>query len=118
VDACPVKPDGIADICALTKTGVISATAGKEVFALMCETGKKAAEIVKEKGLVQISDEGALTGVVEKVIAGNPQSVDDYRAGKKKAIGFLVGQVMKETKGKANPQLVNRLLEEKLKEGR
>ncbi|MNF15779.1 Aspartyl/glutamyl-tRNA(Asn/Gln) amidotransferase subunit B [compost metagenome] len=70
--------------------------------------------IVEEKGLVQISDEGAIKQIVEAVVAANPQSVEDYKAGKQKAIGFLVGQVMKESKGKANPGLVNTLLAEVL----
>jgi aspartyl-tRNA(Asn)/glutamyl-tRNA(Gln) amidotransferase subunit B len=68
--------------------------------------------IVKEKGLAQISDEGALHGIIDGVIAANPQSVEDYRAGKERAIGFLVGQIMKATKGQANPGLVNQLLKE------
>jgi aspartyl-tRNA(Asn)/glutamyl-tRNA(Gln) amidotransferase subunit B len=80
----------------------------------MFETGKKPAKIVEEKGLVQISDEGELEKIIDKVIQENPQSVEDYRNGKEKALGFLVGQVMKHTKGKANPQLVNKLLKGKL----
>jgi aspartyl-tRNA(Asn)/glutamyl-tRNA(Gln) amidotransferase subunit B len=80
----------------------------------MFATGKGAAEIVKEKGLVQISDEGALVTIIEQVVAANPQSVLDFQAGKERAIGFLVGQVMKETKGQANPGVVNKLLKEKL----
>ena len=69
---------------------------------------------MEEQGLVQISDEGAIKAIVEQVVDNNPQSVADYKAGKDKAIGFLVGQVMKETKGKANPGLVNKLIIEKL----
>jgi aspartyl-tRNA(Asn)/glutamyl-tRNA(Gln) amidotransferase subunit B len=80
----------------------------------MLESGKLPAVIVEEKGLVQISDEGAIKGIVEAVVAANPQSVEDYKAGKQKAIGFLVGQVMKESKGKANPGLANKLLIEVL----
>ena len=72
------------------------------------------AQIVKDKGLVQITDTGAIEGVIDEVIAKNPKAVEEYRGGKKKALGALVGQVMKLTKGKANPQLVNQLLAKKL----
>ena len=78
----------------------------------MFETGENAMSIVEKKGLIQISDEGLIKEIVERVVQNNPQSVADYKAGKDKAIGFLVGQVMKESKGKANPQLVNKLLVE------
>ena len=76
----------------------------------MFNTGKEAKQIVEEKGLVQISDEGAIKEIVEKVVENNPQSIIDYKAGRDRALGFLVGQVMKESKGKANPGLVNKLL--------
>ena len=79
------------------------------------ENPKNPEEIIKEKGWIQISDEGAIKEVVEKIIAANPQSVADYKAGKDKAIGFLVGQAMKETKGKANPQMLNKMFKEELK---
>jgi aspartyl-tRNA(Asn)/glutamyl-tRNA(Gln) amidotransferase subunit B len=80
----------------------------------MLENGKLPQQIVEEQGLVQISDEGAILAIVDAVIEKNPQSVEDFRAGKEKAIGFLVGQIMKETKGKANPALVNKMLLERL----
>ena len=80
----------------------------------MWTSGKSAADVVKEQGLVQITDTGAIEEIVKSVIAANPQSVADYKAGKKKAIGFLVGQVMKETKGRANPGVVNQLLTKNL----
>ncbi len=98
----------------LIDNGTISGKIAKTVFKEMFATGKRADEIVKEKGLVQISDEGEIQAIVDKVIAANPQSVADFHAGKDRALGFLVGQVMKETKGKANPGLVNKLLKEKL----
>ncbi|HEX3016006.1 MAG TPA: Asp-tRNA(Asn)/Glu-tRNA(Gln) amidotransferase GatCAB subunit B, partial [Desulfobacteria bacterium] len=98
----------------LIEKGTISGKIAKKVIQEMFETGKPAAVIIKEKGLVQISDEGALGAIVDKIIAANPQSVADYQAGKKQAVGFLVGQVMKQTKGQANPGLVNKLLKEKL----
>lgn len=114
VQASPVRPEGLAELLALVENGTISGKIAKGVIGEMFETGKGAGEIVKEKGLVQISDEGAIAAVVARVVEANPQSVTDYQAGKERAIGFLVGQVMKETKGKANPGMVNKLLKEKL----
>ena len=80
----------------------------------MFETGKKPLEIIEEKGLVQISDTSAIEEIVDKVLGDNPQSIEDFKAGKDRAFGFLVGQVMKASRGKANPQVVNKLLQEKL----
>lgn len=80
----------------------------------MFETGKKPEEIVKEKGLIQISDEGELENMVEEILDKNQQSIEDYKNGKDRAVGFLVGQIMKATRGKANPQIVNKILVEKL----
>jgi aspartyl-tRNA(Asn)/glutamyl-tRNA(Gln) amidotransferase subunit B len=111
---CPVQPGHLAALLRLIDGGTISGKIAKGVFEEMFETGKDPEAIVKEKGLLQISDEGAIAAAVDEVIAKNPKSVADYRAGKEKAIGFLVGQVMKATRGKANPDLVNRLLKEKL----
>jgi len=115
-DASKVTGQGLGEMIGLIEKGTISTKIAKTVFKEMLETGKAPQAIVEEKGLVQISDEGAIKSVVEQVIANNPQSVEDYRAGKQKAIGFLVGQVMKETKGKANPGLVNELLVQCLSE--
>lgn len=109
-----ITPVQLARMLQLLENGTISGKIAKTVFEDMFASGKDPDTIVKEKGLVQISDEGALEAVVEEVIAANPKSVEDYRGGKDKAIGFLVGQVMKATKGKANPGLVNKLLKEKL----
>lgn len=106
---------GLGEMIGLIEKGTISSKIAKTVFKEMLETGKDPETIVEEKGLVQISDEGAIKSVVEQVISNNPQSVADYKAGKEKAIGFLVGQVMRETKGKANPGLVNKLIVEQLK---
>ena len=80
----------------------------------MFESGKGAQTIVEEKGLIQISDEGELENIVERILDNNGQSIIDFKNGKDRAFGFLVGQVMKETKGKANPQVVNKLLREEL----
>ncbi|AIQ65537.1 glutamyl-tRNA amidotransferase [Paenibacillus stellifer] len=109
-----ITPQGLGEMIGLIDKGTISSKIAKTVFKEMLESGKLPAQIVEEKGLVQISDEGAIKGIVEAVVAANPQSVEDYKAGKQKAIGFLVGQVMKESKGKANPGLVNKLLAEVL----
>jgi len=95
-------------------SGKVLAAACKKVFAEMFATGKDAEVIIKEQGLVQISDEGALKEMVSAVVEANPKSVEDYKAGKKKAMGFLVGQIMKASKGQANPTVINKLLTEKL----
>lgn len=109
-----IKPQQLANMLKLMDKGTISIKIAKTVFEEMFNSGKDPEAIVQEKGLVQISDEGAIATVVEQVIAANPKSVEDFKAGKDRAIGFLVGQVMKTTKGKANPELVNKLLKEKL----
>jgi aspartyl-tRNA(Asn)/glutamyl-tRNA(Gln) amidotransferase subunit B len=110
----PVTPVHLAQMLQLINKGTISGKIAKTVFEAMFESGKKPEEIVQEKGLVQISDESAIVAIVEEVMLANPQSVADFKAGKDKAIGFLVGQVMKQSKGRANPELVNRLLKERL----
>ncbi len=112
--ACKVRPEGIAEVLRLVGGGTISAATGKEVFAEMFRTGKGAKEIVASRGLTQISDESELGRIAVEIIEKNQKSVEDYRGGKKQAIGFLVGQIMKATGGKANPQVVNRILREKL----
>ncbi|KEQ24561.1 Asp-tRNA(Asn)/Glu-tRNA(Gln) amidotransferase subunit GatB [Paenibacillus tyrfis] len=109
-----VTGKGLGEMIGLMEKGTISSKIAKTVFKTMLETGKAPQTIVEEQGLVQISDEGAILAVVEQIVAGNPQSVADFKAGKEKAVGFLVGQVMKETKGKANPGLVNKLIIEVL----
>ncbi|MBO2522161.1 MAG: Asp-tRNA(Asn)/Glu-tRNA(Gln) amidotransferase subunit GatB [Clostridia bacterium] len=116
-DALPIGPGDLAGLLELVKRGTISNNVGKEVLEEMFKTGKSAADIVKERGLEQISDTGELEAIVEQVIAENPGPVQDVRDGKEKAIGFLVGQVMKLTKGKANPKMVNELLRQKLTGG-
>jgi len=114
IEDSPVAPEKLAGLISLLDKGTISGKIAKTVFEAMWTSGKNAAVIVKEQGLVQISDEGEIVAVVEAVIAANPQSVADYQAGKDRAIGFLVGQVMRETKGRANPELVNKLLRERM----
>ena len=110
IEAVKLDGQGLGEMIGLIEKGTISTKIAKTVFKEMLESGKPPQVIVEEQGLVQISDEGAILAVVQQIIASNPQSVEDYKAGKQKAIGFLVGQVMKETKGKANPGLVNQLL--------
>ena len=109
-------PKNLADLIGLIDDGKISNNIGKKVLREMFETGKKPEEIVKEKGLIQISDEGELKGIVEKVLSENKQSIIDYKNGKDRALGFLVGQVMKATRGKANPQMVIKMGTEMLNE--
>ncbi len=110
----PVRPEQLAGLIAQVDKGTISIKQARDVFKLMCETRKDAEVIIKEQGMEQISDESQLIPIIEEVIANNPKSVEDYRAGKQKALGALVGQTMKATKGKANPALVNKLILERI----
>lgn len=114
IDDSPMSPLQLAELLELIEKGTISGKMAKGVLEEMYSTGKAPADIIREKGMGQISDESALAGIVEQVLSANPQSVEDYRAGKERAIGFLVGQIMKATKGQANPGMVNKLLKEKL----
>lgn len=107
-------PKQLAQLIKLINSSTISNNIGKKVLQYMFETGKDPEKIVEEKGLVQNSDEGAILEVVKKILDGNPQSVEDYKNGKKRAVGFVIGLVMKETKGKANPQIVNKLVNEEI----
>lgn len=107
-------PENLAKLINLVEAGTINGSSAKEVFEVIFTDNVDPDKYVEEKGMKQVSDEGALRTVVEQVIASNPQSVEDYRNGKEKALGFLVGQTMKEMKGKANPALVNQLLKELL----
>jgi aspartyl-tRNA(Asn)/glutamyl-tRNA(Gln) amidotransferase subunit B len=110
IEQSPIPPGNLAELIILINKGTISGKIAKKVLTEMWQSGKKAAVVVEEQGLVQISDTGALEEIITKIVAANPQSAADYKAGKKKAVGFLVGQVMKETKGRANPAAVNELL--------
>jgi aspartyl-tRNA(Asn)/glutamyl-tRNA(Gln) amidotransferase subunit B len=109
-----MTPESLGQMIKLIEKGTISNSIAKKVFKEMVESGKDPEKIVEEKGLVQISDEGAIKQMVDEVIAKNPQAVEDFKAGKEKAIGALVGQVMKASKGKANPGVVNQLLRDAL----
>jgi aspartyl-tRNA(Asn)/glutamyl-tRNA(Gln) amidotransferase subunit B len=115
IESSPVSPQALAGLIRLIENNTISGKIAKEVLPEMLATGKPAEAIVKEKGLVQVTDVKALEAAVEKVIQAHQKSAQDYRGGKKEALGFLVGQVMKETRGKANPKIVNEILERKLK---
>jgi aspartyl-tRNA(Asn)/glutamyl-tRNA(Gln) amidotransferase subunit B len=114
IDEFEVGPEDLAGLVKLQDAGTINAQAARDVLAKMVETGKSAGDLVKELGLEQISDSGELGPVIEQVIEENPQPVQDYLGGKKAAVGALVGQVMRLTRGKADPKLVNQMLREKL----
>jgi aspartyl-tRNA(Asn)/glutamyl-tRNA(Gln) amidotransferase subunit B len=110
----PVSPQDLAQLLALIEEGVISGKIAKTVFDDMAQTGQPAKQIVEEKGLVQITDTDAIDHVVADIISNNPKEVEAYKKGRTKLLGFFVGQVMKKTRGKANPKLVNELLKKKL----
>ena len=111
---CPVPPEGLDELVNLIDAGTINSRQGKEVFAEMFATGKNAAAIVAEKGLSQVSDTGAIEALADEVIAANPGPVADYKSGKTSAVNFLKGQLMKLSKGKANPAMAGEILEKKL----
>ena len=111
----PVSSLELGKLIKLVEKGDVSNKQARDVFAKMIETGKDASSLIKEMGLTQVSDESALIAVIKEVIDANPQSVVDYKAGKDRAIGFIVGQVMKKTQGKANPALANKLILEEIK---
>ena len=115
IDQCPVTPRHLSEMLSMVKAGTISGKIAKDVFEEMYQTGEQPEKIVKEKGWVQILDEGEIETAITRVMEGNPKQVEDYRNGKEKLFGFFVGEVMKQTKGKANPKLVNDLLKKKLK---
>ena len=104
----------IKELVLLIEDGTISGKIAKCVFEEMFESGDSPEKIVKEKGLIQVSDTSTLEPIIDEIIAANPDSVAEYKSGKDKLFGFFVGQVMKKTAGKASPQMVNDLLKEKL----
>ncbi|BBO90948.1 Asp-tRNA(Asn)/Glu-tRNA(Gln) amidotransferase subunit GatB [Desulfosarcina ovata] len=115
IENSPITPDGLAGLLELLDSDVISGKIAKTVFEAMADTGKPAKAIVEEKGLVQVSDTSTIDPIIDSIVAANPDEVERYRGGQKKLIGFFVGQVMKATKGKANPKVVNEILMKKLK---
>ena len=110
-----ISPSGLSQLIDLMDDNTLSGKMAKDVFQEMYETGKAASDIVKDRGLVQITDSGEISAVVDEALAQNPQAVADFSAGNARALGFLVGQVMKATRGKANPAKVNELLKERMK---
>lgn len=115
IQKAKISPHGLAELLKLIEIGTISGKLAKTIFEEIFASGKMPAEVIHEKGLSQISDTGEIAAVVIKVLSANPSVVQDFKAGKEKALGFLVGQVMKETMGKANPAVVNQLLKERLR---
>ncbi len=113
-DPARIPAAALADLIRLVEEGTISASIAKTVFERIYETGRAAGEIVRAEGLGQIGDEGALRASVAAVLEANRDAVAQYRGGKAGALGFLVGQVMKATGGKANPKLVNELLQREI----
>ena len=114
ISKCPVSPNVLVSLLKLIDEGVISGNIAKSVFEEMYQTGKEPTAIIDEKGLKQITDDKAIDKMVEGVLQANLSQVDEYKRGKEKVLGFLVGQVMKASKGKANPGTVNKLLKEKI----
>lgn len=114
IGECPVKPQQLAKLMGMIEQGTISGKIAKTVFAEMLASGDDPEAIVKAKGLVQMSDEGALVALVREIIKANPDQVQQFREGKTKVMGFFVGQLMQKTKGQANPQLANKLFTQEL----
>jgi len=114
IEEVRITPAALAELLTLVEKGTINQNTAKAVLGEMFQSGRAAAEIVAEKGLAQISDADELGQIVEQVIAANPDQVTEYRAGKERLLGWFVGQVMKATRGKANPKLVPSLLKERL----
>jgi aspartyl-tRNA(Asn)/glutamyl-tRNA(Gln) amidotransferase subunit B len=114
IGASPVTPARLTALLKLIEAGTISGKIAKGVFDEMWATGQEPTRIVEEQGLVQVSDAGAIEQVIDEVLAASPGQVEQYRCGNEKVFGFFVGQVMKASKGKANPGLVNELLKKKL----
>jgi len=113
--ACPIRPAQLADLLKLIDSGTISGKIAKTVFDEMWKSGKAPKQIVEEQGLVQVSDSGAIEAIIDEILAREAGQVEEYRSGKDKLFGFFVGQVMKASKGKANPAVVNEMLLKKLK---
>jgi aspartyl-tRNA(Asn)/glutamyl-tRNA(Gln) amidotransferase subunit B len=114
VTAVPLRPAALAGLIALIDKGTISNAIAKDVFPKMFDSGRSAEDIVREEGLAQIGDESAVVAIVRDVVARHADAVAQYRAGKTQTFGFLVGQVMKGSRGKANPKLANDLLKREL----
>ncbi len=116
IERAQVSPVRLSEMLDLVDSGTLSIAIAKKVFEEMFHTGKPASQVIVEQGLTQISETGELEGKIAEVIAANPKPVADFKAGKDTAIGFLMGQVMKATKGRANPAVVKELLKKKLEQ--
>jgi len=114
ITECPVSPAALIELLKLIESGTISGNIAKGVFEEMYQTQNSATSIVEKKGLKQITDSSAIEKIVEEVLQANPSQVEELKGGKEKVLGFLVGQVMKLSKGKANPGMVNKLIKEKI----
>tara|TARA_Y100001001_G_C7852123_1_gene254462 strand:- start:13 stop:663 length:651 start_codon:yes stop_codon:yes gene_type:complete len=115
INDSPISALQLGDLIDLITDGTISGKIAKDVLVIMFNSGRDAAAIVEERGLKQVTDTGTIEGEIDKVLAANPDRVTEYHDGKEKILGWFVGQVMQTTRGKANPQMVNQLLLEKLK---
>jgi aspartyl-tRNA(Asn)/glutamyl-tRNA(Gln) amidotransferase subunit B len=113
-DKLKISAESLSDLLDLIKNGEISGKIAKEVLDIMFETGDAPAKIIEEKGFKQVSDTGAIEKIIDLVIIGNPEKVAEFKSGKDRLFGFFVGQVMKESKGQANPNVVNEMLKNKL----
>jgi aspartyl-tRNA(Asn)/glutamyl-tRNA(Gln) amidotransferase subunit B len=116
ISECPVKPAALSELLAKIEKGEITAASGKKVFATMFDTGKSAAEIIAAEGLAQITDTGAIEKIAREVVAKSPDNAAKYRAGSEGVFKYFVGQIMRETRGQANPQAVNEILKRVLAE--
>jgi aspartyl-tRNA(Asn)/glutamyl-tRNA(Gln) amidotransferase subunit B len=114
IEGCPITPQNLGALLAMIDRGTISGKIAKAVFTDMLASGKDAETLVKEKNLLQVSDEGELLAIVREIIAANPEQVAEYRGGKTKLMGYFVGQLMQKTKGRANPGLANQLFSQEL----
>ena len=114
ISASPVKPEHLGELVALINKGELSGKLAKEILPKMFDTGEAPSAIMEREGLKQISDTGALEKIVDDALAANPKQVEQYRSGKTAVLGFLVGQVMKASRGQANPAAVNEVLKKKL----
>ncbi len=116
ISSWPVSPEHLAGMVRMIDQGKISGKIAKALFEDMLDKGESPEKIVREKSLEQVTDMSSIEGAIDQVLAAHSQQVSEYRSGKEKVLGFLVGQVMKATKGKANPQIVNEILKKKLQE--
>ena len=114
MEESPISAENLGKLVELITQNVINGKTAKDVFAIMAETGKAPEVIVEEKGLKQVTDTSAIEKIVDDVIAANPDNVAAYKAGKTNLLGWFVGQVMKQSSGKANPGIVNQILKQKL----